>query len=343
MRFELVRNLTGNEIVAENLYDGFGKLLLLKGSKITRARINKIKQNGYYYVHVEDDALSDVVVDDQIKKLKNTTLQRIPNIFNEIMDGNDKSINEVGELVCGLVDYISYKGEVNTNLYELNKYDNYTYVHCVDTSLMAILLGKALKYDDFRLKKLGMAAILHDVGKVEVPESILNKKGFLDEEEMEIMKKHPIFGYEALKKNGIKDIEILTAVLGHHERIDGKGYPFGLKDGQISEFTKIISISDVFTALSANRSYRPRYNPNDAYECILAGMNSMFDTHLVEKFKETFSIYPLGCKIKLSSGSAGYVIKQNKGFPDRPVIRLKEGGDVDLLDNTNLTIVSIAD
>lgn len=116
--------------------------------------------------------------------------------------------------------------------------------------------------------------------------------------------------------------EVIDGVFNHHERYDGSGYPRGLKGNEISQFGRIISICDVFTAVSANRSYRLRFKPNEAYELILSGSGSMFDPDFVDEFRNTFFIYPLGSCVRLSNGVEGYVVKQNKSFPDRPVIRV---------------------
>ncbi|MDF2881508.1 MAG: family phosphohydrolase [Clostridiaceae bacterium] len=351
MRFELVRNLNGKEILGKTLYDSFGRVLLTKGSKLSIPCINKIKQNGFYYIYVEDNRFNDIKQDEKIQNLKETALTRIPNIFNDIIDGNNILFYELCQIVDNIVEYIVDKGDINTNLYEINKYDNYTYIHSVDTSIMAVFLGKALRLKEHDLKQLALAAILHDIGKIGIPEIILNKKGPLADDELNMMRKHPLFGYNTLKKTGINDIDILNVVLEHHERVDGKGYPFGTKGDKLSNYSKIVSVCDVFTAISANRSYRPRFNPNEAYEYILSGINTMFEERIVSEFKKAFSIYPLGCRVKLSNGVIGYVVKQNKNFPDRPIIRITDDAytnerispyEINLVSNTNIIIDSVS-
>ncbi len=151
-------------------------------------------------------------------------------------------------------------------------------------------------------------------------------------------------------KTGLFSEDIIRGVAEHHERIDGKGYPYGLKDEEISTYGKIITVSDVFTAVSANRSYRMKFDPNEAYEFILAGMGTKFDSEVIKKFKENFAIYPLGCGVNLSNGVQGYVIKQNRNFPDRPIIRVVydmhtnepvQPYDIDLMKNKSLTIKAV--
>jgi HD-GYP domain-containing protein (c-di-GMP phosphodiesterase class II) len=129
--------------------------------------------------------------------------------------------------------------------------------------------------------------------------------------------------------------------------VDGRGYLKGLKENEINEYAKVITVCDVFTAISANRCYRPRFAPNEAYEYILIGSNTIFSRAVVDKFKETFAIYPLGCCVRLSNGIIGFVIKQNMGFPDRPVLRIVNNAksktsinpyELDLLSEINVVI-----
>ncbi len=172
------------------------------------------------------------------------------------------------------------------------------------------------------VRELGIGAILHDIGKTQVPIKILNKKGRLSEEEFGEIKKHAVYGAEMLKKNISMSSSVIKIVEQHHERVDGKGYPYGLNGNQISKYAKIVCICDVYDAVSNDRCYRQKFNPNDAYELILSGSGTNFDEEFVKGFRNTFAIFPLGCCVKLSSGEEGYIIRQNKGFPDRPVIRI---------------------
>jgi len=290
-----------------------------------------------------------ILYDNNVESLKQKTIQRLPNMFQSIIEGNGDSLKESLKTINDLTEYIIKEVDINTNLYEISKYDDYTYIHCVDTGIMALILGRALNLDVSELKELGVSAILHDIGKIVVPEEFINKKGPLTKLEFDEVKKHTVYGYRILKNAGIDSNNILAGVLEHHERVDGKGYPLGIKGNKINNFAKIISLCDVFTAISANRCYRNRYNPNEAYEYILSNVNLMFDEEVVDKFKHNFYIYPLGVRVKLSNEVEGYVIKQNKSFPDRPVIRVsgnyigksKSYYDIDLLNTFNIIIDSV--
>ena len=187
----------------------------------------------------------------------------------------------------------------------------------------------------------------------EQDETYINKKKVphkLTEEEFLEIKNHPIYGKEILVKNMYISDVVIDAVEQHHEKIDGSGYPYGLKGNQISKFGKVVCICDVYDAVSNDRSYRKKFSPNEAYELILGGSGSMFDEKIVMKFKETFAIYPLGSCVRLSNEVEGYVVRQNKGFPDRPVIRVLYDSEtrepvqfyeIDLLEHLDIVIESI--
>lgn len=351
MRFELVRNLRGDEILAKTLFDSYGRILLPVGTRLNVSYINRIRQSGFCYIYIEDKQLDDIKYDKNIESLKQTTIERLPNMFEKIIDGNRTFMKESLDMIDELTDYIVKEANISTNLYEIIKYDDYTYVHCVDTGIMALILGRALELDMIELKELGVSSILHDIGKIVVPGEIINKKGSLTKDEFEEVKKHTVYGYRILKNTGMVNDNILAGVLEHHERVDGKGYPLGIKGDKINKLAKIISLCDVFTAISANRCYRDRFNPNEAYEYILSNVNIMFDEKIVNKFKQSFYIYPLGIRVKLSNGVEGYVVRQNKSFPDRPIVRVSYENtvekktpyyDIDLLSTFNVTIDSIA-
>lgn len=363
MRLELVKNIRGNEIISKSIYNQFGALILPKGQRLQAQMKERLIENGVFFVYIKDDRSENIEKDckseensdgeklipaeEKIEKLKQDTLSKLPNIFDELLDKNTKVLGDLMDVVDNMVGDILESDILNTNLYEINCYDDYTYVHCLDTAIMSIFLGKAINLGPKVMKTIGLSAILHDIGKTKISSSIINKKGKLTPEEYNIVKQHPKLGFDALRESGLKDPGILYGVLHHHERYDGKGYPSGLKGKDINYIAKIISVCDVYTAIAANRSYRSRFSPNEAYEYILGGAGTIFDPVIITKFRETFSIYPIGCQVKLSNGVTGNILRQNRNFPDRPVIRAEKEDpynnkfsyEIDLLQETKLSII----
>lgn len=351
MRLEFINRVSEGEILAKNIFSHGGGILLRAGIKLTNHYIKKLEQLGVLYLYVEDEQLQDIKVEDnRLVKMKRVAMKSMSEIVKSIYQCNYKKTKQSLNIIEDLMEYIIEDGDINKSLNDIKTYDNYTYVHCIDTGIMASFLGLSLKFSGYELKELGKGAVLHDVGKTKVPIKILNKKGSLTDEEFMEIQKHPIYGRNILQKNfNISDI-VLSVVEQHHERVDGTGYPYGLKGNSISKYGKIACICDVYDALSSDRCYRKKINPNEVYEFILSQSGKMFDGGIIQKFKDTFAIYPLGCCVRLSNGIEGYVVKQNKGFPDRPIIRViydvvtKESVpfyEVDLLKNLQATIVSV--
>ncbi len=179
-----------------------------------------------------------------------------------------------------------------------------------------------MNIDGEELKELAIASSLHDIGKTKIPKYVLNRVEAWSREERDAIKNHCIYGKEILEEIGGFSDKTIRGVLEHHERVDGLGYPFGLKGNEISKFAKIITLSNAYDAVVNCKISKERCSLTDAYEYVLSGADSRFDMELVQRFKETFSIFPLGSCLRLSDGIEGYVVRQNKSFPDRPVIRV---------------------
>lgn len=349
MRLEFMDNVKENEILGKNIYTNEGTILLRSGIKLNNMFIQRLKKIGVSYVYIEDDRFDDInPSDDKFIELKSLTIKNMSQISKNVCSKDKAGMRESVKIVEELIDYVIATGDVNNFLFDIKTYDNYTYLHCIDTGIMSTFLGHSLNFSSNELRELGTGAILHDIGKTRIPYSIITKKGSLTEEEFKEIKKHPIYGKEILEKNYTISDNTIKVVSEHHERFDGKGYPYGLSGNSISKFGRVAGVCDVYAAVVSNRSYRKRFKPNDAYELILAGSGNMFDSRIVTEFKNTFSVYPLGSHVLLSNNIEGYVVRQNGGFPDRPIIRVlnsikgsKRFYEINLINNTNITIEDI--
>jgi len=351
MRLEFIERVKVGEILGKNILSNDGSILLRTGVLLTHRYIKKLKKLGALYIYVEDDRLDDISIqDEKLCELKAATMKNMCKIMKNVTEGNKKDTKDSLLIVEDLVNHIVEMGDVNKSLYDIQTFDNYTYHHSIDTGIMAIFIGLSMKLSESELKELSISAVLHDIGKTKIDKEIINNPGKLTDKEFEEIKKHPIYGKQILEKNFSMSEKVLKAVEHHHERVDGSGYPYGLTKNQISKFAKIIGVCDVYDAVSNDRCYREKFNPIDAYELIIAGYGNDFDEEVVKSFKKTFSVFPLGICLKLSNGVEGYVIKQNKNFPDRPIIRVLYEGEyrkpikfyeIDLLQCHNIVVQTI--
>jgi HD-GYP domain-containing protein (c-di-GMP phosphodiesterase class II) len=171
------------------------------------------------------------------------------------------------------------------------------------------MTGISLEYDELKLRDLGVGALLHDIGKIEIDPEILNKSGRLLPEEAVEIKGHPIKGFEILRKN--PDISLISAhcAYQHHERFDGSGYPRRLNGEQIHEFAHIVAIADVYDALTSDVSYRRAVPVYEAIAIILKASGTLFDENLVNYFIENIAIYPIGTVVRLNTNQIGVVVR----------------------------------
>ncbi|MBC2582114.1 HD-GYP domain-containing protein [Clostridium sp. DJ247] len=353
MKLEVINRLKGDEVLGKNIFTNDGRVLLRAGTKLISSYINKMQEMGVFYVYVEDDRLDDVQVEDEnISRLKQTTLESMSKMMKNVgMISDKKGMSEYVKTVEELIDYIARDADINKSLYDIQTSSNLTYVHSIDVCIMATFIGHAMKMDTLTTRELGLAAILHDIGKTQLPKNIIDKNGQqMTKEELQQYKEHPYLGAMMLKKNVRISEATLKGVQYHHERVDGKGYPYGMEGKSIPKFARIICVSDVYDTITNSKDYKKAFSPNDAYELILAGSGTIFDEEVVQVFRNAFSVYPLGCCVKLSNGVEGYVVRQNPNFPDRPVIRVIydvntkqdiQPYEIDLVSSINLVITSL--
>lgn len=222
----------------------------------------------------------------------------------------------------------------------LQSKDDYTYRHNVAVGILATLIGKWLDLKENELSQLSIAATLHDIGKVKIPQEILTKPGKLTKDEYNLMKKHTIFGYEMLKSTiGTNHAEALV-VLQHHERQDGTGYPFGLSADRISFFSRIVAVADVFHAMSSNRSYR---NASPFYETLMQMNNNAFgefDPKICRLFIDKMMQSMIGNEVLLTDNRTGTLVMTNAHSPLRPLIQINSDF-VDLSKEPSLHIVQV--
>jgi putative nucleotidyltransferase with HDIG domain len=210
--------------------------------------------------------------------------QAFATMFSAVARGKAIHLADAEIVTSQIIAGIAQNG-LNTWLDDVRKYHEGTFQHCLLVTGIAVAFAFEINFTAQDIKRLGMAATLHDIGKARIPLSILDKPGRLDRNEEEIMKQHPVIGYNLLKDIPDVSPETLDAVKHHHEYLDGSGYPDALKAGQISDLVRLLTISDIFAALIESRPYRPPMSRQDAYK-ILCDMDGKLETPLVKAFSK---------------------------------------------------------
>lgn len=258
--------------------------------------------------------------------------------MDAVKDGKPFDFSESKPMVNDLIDSVFRNESAAAAISKLKAFDEYTYTHCINVSILAVILGKRLGYSREQLELVGMAGLFHDAGKSVVPNTILNKPGKLTDEEMNVMRTHPLRGYMVLKdQDGIPE-EVLRGALEHHEKHDGSGYPRGLKGDEISEIARLLAVVDVYDALTSRRVYKDPMPPGKVLALMYKWRVTDFHPNIVEQFIKSLGVYPVGSFVRLSSGNHGVVIEHAEKDPLNPMVRVAFDADMRPLPRENIDL-----
>ena len=251
----------------------------------------------------------------------------IDRVFGDVASGQLPRMEDVRAVVSELVDSVMRNPDAQMCLTQLKNRDEYTAQHSVNVCVLSLAFGRHLGMSRADLNLLGTGALLHDIGKLKTPLEILNKPGRLTDEEFRHMKEHPAHGRALLSQIADMPPEAIDVAFGHHERLEGHGYPRGLKAEEISVWSKMVAIVDVYDAITSDRVYHDGMAPTEALTRMYEWRIRDFDPDLLEQFIQCIGIYPIGSLVELSSGEVGVVISINPRFRLRPKVALVLDGD----------------
>jgi putative nucleotidyltransferase with HDIG domain len=243
-------------------------------------------------------------------------------LMADVRVGKQIEMSQVETIVEQMTQSVLNNKDALTSLLRIKSVDEYTYLHSLAVSALCISFARQLDFDSGKMMQIGIGGLLHDIGKVKVPPEILNKPGRLSEKEFEIMKNHVREGDRILKESTHLDENCTCVNLHHHERLDGTGYPDGLKGDQISLFGQMAAIIDIYDALCSERCYKEALPPTVALRKLFEWSHSYLNRDLVEKFIAHVGIYPIGALVLLRSGFIGVVVDHGEKDLLHPVVRV---------------------
>lgn len=328
--------------------------LVPKGTTLTAETIELLKKKGIKSVKIVggDDKKPNLVKNATPEELKQkerisralTDLDEIFDCSEEIKELSQAAVQKVDRIATDIIDDIAKDTSfLGNQMIALQNYDDYTYKHCLRVAMMAASVCGELKLSPDETKETVIAGLLHDIGKSNIDHEIIIKPGKLTNEEFGEIKKHPRIGYNILKQSGEYSNNILAGVLYHQEKYDGSGYPTGLTGKNIPRIARILTICDVFDALTSNRPYRTPWSVAETEEYIFGSCGTHFDYQITLAFLRAFNPYPIGTLVQLSDGRYGTVSAHHENVL-RPTVTTmgKNAGEVlDLANDFKLLTLSV--
>jgi HD-GYP domain-containing protein (c-di-GMP phosphodiesterase class II) len=295
--------------------DTFENLRFLEREETARIEIPEVIQPSRLnrYIHEHEDA------DQEVRNLVADITAAIDEVAPDTPEDKSRHDTPLLDLVTPLGD----NAQIALILSSLRRHDEYTYDHSINVGLLSICLGRFLGWRGRDLHEFGIAALIHDVGKLYTPLEILNKPSRLTPQEWVVMKKHPRDGYDILLEGGVGSPIAPYIALEHHTAPDGTGYPpLSYPPEQMHEGSRIVKLADVYDAFTTIRPYRSQTRPKEVLKMLSRQKGTHFDGELVEAFIEMMGEYPIATTLKLKSGRIGIVVDVFADEPSRPVVRV---------------------
>ncbi len=348
--------------IAEDVYKG-NQLVVKKDKEITKEVLDVLQYSSIVSVAVYDNDSTEpkTVSQDEptakaplshseklrqsavFKKFEeefNEKTETLTHSLNDIAKKNDKvNIDELFSSANEIMEHATNTYQLMDILSNIRYFDDSTYAHSLNVALLANILGHWLHFDEEKIKKITVAGMLHDIGKVLIPKEIIQKPGKLTEEEFQTIKTHPLLGYRLLKSKNV-DEDISQAALLHHEKCDGTGYPTRVTGDKTVYTAKIIAIVDVYEAMTANRCYRDGICPFHVIRMFEDEGYAKYDPTFLIPFLRGIADTYLHNTVLLSDGSQGEIILTNAAVPSRPALMVN-GQLIDLNKRSDLTIDKI--
>lgn len=272
-------------------------------------------------------------------------------LFSQALSGMTVDLEPVVNVTNKSVDAIFNNPDSLACMINIREKDEYLLEHSVAVAVYMTIFGHYLGISKEIVQHLSIGAFLHDIGKIKIPDEVLNKPGKLTDEEFEVMKTHANHSIDIIKKTpGINELSLEVAAL-HHEKLNGEGYPFKIKGEDINQYGRMIAICDIFDALTANRVYKEGFTHNKAFSILreLAKSNHL-DTTLVDQFIQCIGVFPIGSLVQLESKKIAIIEQRNNNSPIKPKVRAfynvnlnqyVETQDIDLTDTNDFIVKSV--
>ena len=360
MRKVYIQNLRPGMVLGGTIRNQRGDVLLSKGVVLSEGYIDALRAHGFYAVYIMDGIADDVEPPDILSDhVRMATYKHVHELFavarGAAASGGANGSNDLPDRIAGaaahqvaqlhrdiaaIIDEVM-SAEVLSGVVSLKSHDSYTFEHSIEVTVAGVVLGKRLNIASQELYQLALGCMLHDVGKLVIPPEVLSKPSRLTPEEFDLVRRHPLAGYEIVRQmTGEGEILARHLVWQHHERQDGTGYPRGLRginefgyarqehfgQGLILPAAEIAAVADVYSALASDRPYRPALSPLDTVSALRQMAGSHLNRKIVSRFLSILPTYPVGTEVVVAGGKLegyrGIVTHVDPAHIHRPTVRI---------------------
>lgn len=323
MRIIKIENIEGNETLGRDILSESGLILMSAGTRIKKEYILKLKELGVDSIYIEDEYSQGLFVDNSSEeRIKIQCELTVKNIIERFSYIGTKELKELSSVAEEIILDVLEEPNVMYNISGIRDNSKNTYAHSINVCTLSVFLALNMKLSKSKAREIAIGSLLHDIGYQYVGEDFSQKdREKLTNNEKKELKKHVIYGYEALKDETWLTSVSKDIILYHHERIDGTGYPFGVNGDRIKIGSKIVSVCNVFDK-KIYGFHTQKTKVHHAFEYIMSLSGTWLDSNVVKVFYDCVAAYPNGTTVITNDSNIGIVIRQNKRFPTRPVIRL---------------------
>lgn len=345
-KYMRTRELKPGMKLDHTVVDRLGRSLVTRGAPLDNYMIDGLIKLNIMSVYIQDEeavSTTDESISPEIQKkidslrtedpskvtLSHSVKKRVSEGIQFIYSNTSSSdlADTANSITNDLLTAIQANDAIAVDISSLKTSDEYTFKHSVDVATIAMIIAKQQNLPQSQIQEIGLAGLLHDIGKTMVPAEILNKPAKLTPAEFEIMKQHSAFGYGIMKDRPEFGPAICLGVLQHHEKMNGSGYPFGHTGDKLSPYARILAVADIYDALVTERPYKAAYSQRDAVELIMS-MTAELDLHAMKSFLESMILYPVDTIVELSNGEKAKVVKNSPHYILRPTVVGIESGTV---------------
>lgn len=323
MRIISLDSVTGNELLAKDIINSSDLVLMTAGTVIKKEYVKRLKDLNIEYIYVEDEIGQGVNLINSLElQIQEQCQVAVRDILIKYSYHNDTELEEIKQIADEIINDIMREPEVIYNLSSIREKSDSTYSHSINVCALSVILAYRLKLSKARIKDIAVGCLLHDIGFTYLTMDYLDINiETCTEKELKEIKKHIVYGYTAVEKMEWLSQVSKEIIISHHERIDGSGYPFHLKEERLKIGSKIAAVCDEFDS----RVYGNMMNKmkvHDAIDYIVSKAGVLFDFKVVKTFIASVAAYPTGTLVITNQDETGIVLRQNPKCPTRPVIRI---------------------